>query len=534
MQSGHRLLHTGSNLPTPVDVNRLESYLEGYEENLKSYLVDGFKNGFKLCYQGPLLTRISKNHKSAIQNSGMTEQMLKKELEKGRIAGPFQCIPFEHFISSPIGLIPKKETNKYRMIHDLSYPHSEGVNVFISKEDSTVSYETLDTVIALLIEVGRNALMAKSDIEEAFRIIPIHPSDYWLLGLSWDNQFYYDKCLAMGASVSCRIFESFSTALQWSLKNKLNINHVSHILDDFIFIGPKNSTLCQKSLETFIELCNELGIPIKHTKTVNACTVITVHGVELDSVRMESRLPHDKLTKGREIIARLQRKKKVTLLELQSAVGFLQFACKVIVPGRTFLRRLIDLSIGLSKPHHHVRITNSVRSDLRMWDDFFSDYNGRSFFLEKSWTNSEKIKLYTDASGAIGYGGVLGKRWFHGIWPDTWKHTDICIKEIFPITLAFEMWGKSLSNHKILIKSDNMAVVNIINSQTSRDPQVMLYLRRLVLVTLQYNIMIKAEHIPGKLNLVADYLSRYLLQEAREVAPWLNQQPSPIPKHLAP
>ena len=79
-----------------------------------------------------------------------------------------------------------------------------------------------------------------------------------------------------------------------------------------------------------------------------------------------------------------------------------------------------------------------------------------------------------------------------------------------------------------------MTIVNIINSQTSRDRQVMLYLRRLALVTLQYNIMIKAEDIPGKINLVADYLSRYLLQEARNVAPWLNQQPSPIPKHLAP
>lgn len=48
--------------------------------------------------------------------------------------------------------------------------------------------------------------MAKTDIEDAFRIIPIHPSDYHLLGFIWEGQFYYDKCLPMGASSSCQIF----------------------------------------------------------------------------------------------------------------------------------------------------------------------------------------------------------------------------------------------------------------------------------------------------------------------------------------
>lgn len=68
--------------------------------------------------------------------------------------------------------------------------------------------------------------MAKTDIEDAFRVIPIHPADYYLLGFTWEGQYYYDKCLPMGASSSCQIFESFSSALQWVMENVFNASGI--------------------------------------------------------------------------------------------------------------------------------------------------------------------------------------------------------------------------------------------------------------------------------------------------------------------
>lgn len=63
--------------------------------------------------------------------------------------------------------------------------------------------------------------MAKPDIEDAFRKIPIFPLDYHLLGFSWQGQFYFDKCLPMGASSSCQILGIFSVALiQWIMQSK--------------------------------------------------------------------------------------------------------------------------------------------------------------------------------------------------------------------------------------------------------------------------------------------------------------------------
>jgi hypothetical protein len=77
-------------------------------------------------------------------------------------------------------------------------------------------------------------------------------------------------------------------------------------------------------------------------------------------------------------------------------------------------------------------------------------------------------------------------------------------------------------NSKVLFLSDNQAVVDVLNKQSCRDKILMRLVRRLVLCTLSYNIVFRAKHIAGKSNIVADKLSRFHFQKARQVAPWLN------------
>ena len=82
-------------------------------------------------------------------------------------------------------------------------------------------------------------------------------------------------------------------------------------------------------------------------------------------------------------------------------------ACSVVLPGRAFLRRLIDLTIGISRPQHLINLTQSVKSDMRTWLAFLSNFNGSSFFLTRNWITSPSLQLYTDASGSFGYGAVF-------------------------------------------------------------------------------------------------------------------------------
>ena len=132
---------------------------------------------------------------------------------------------------------------------------------------------------------------------------------------------------------------------------------------------------------------------------------------------MEARLPPDRLVKCQDLISGFLRRRKVILREIQSLTGLLKFACTVVVPGRVFLRRLIDLTIGIRHPHFLIRLTREVKEDLKVWHQFLSGFNGRSFFLSVDWANSHHLKLYTDATGAIGFGAVFGRHWCYGEWP---------------------------------------------------------------------------------------------------------------------
>lgn len=184
-------------------------------------------------------------------------------------------------------MIPKSTPGKFRLIHDLSFSASDSVNSHTPDEEAKVQYDTIYSVIELVKKFGQGCLMAKTDLEDAFRVIPIHPSCFKLLGFSCNDEFYFDRCLPMGARSSCRIFETFSCALQWIMCNKSHTQGMSHMIDDFFFFGKQGSQSCVQDLSQFISLCSDIGVPIKHEKTVLPSTVITIYGIEIDSVAMK-------------------------------------------------------------------------------------------------------------------------------------------------------------------------------------------------------------------------------------------------------
>ena len=520
--------------PCPVNVLRLQQLLLGYDEDKKLTLIQGLSCGFNIPYSGPLTTTVSNNHKSALDLDWVVSNKISSELKLGRIYGPFIQHPFEHFHVSPLGVVPKKEPSQYRVIHDLSFGDEFSINHHIDKVFSAVSYETLDVVISQIVSCGKDALISKADIENAFRIIPIHPDSYHLLGFQWKGQFYYDRSLPMGCSISCQVFERFSTALQWILQNKFDVKYMSHILDDFIFIDMKAQKHCRRNLLSFLALAERLGIPVKHSKTVYPTTTAVVHGIELDTKNMIARLPQDKLINLREKLTTFKTKKKATLKEIQSLVGLLNFACRVITPGRVFLRRLINLTVGLENPSHHIRITSEARADISAWLEFLTAHNGVTMLVERIWVSSDKINLYTDAAGSDGYAAVLGSRWLHGQWFGDWLQLNITILELFPIVAALITWSDLLRNHCVVFNCDNMAIVEVINNLSSKEPAVMLLLRKLVLCCMTNNILFKARHIAGSHNVIADHLSRSQVLQARSRAPWLNQESTPLPAAIDP
>lgn len=79
--------------------------------------------------------------------------------------------------------------------------------------------------------------MVKLDIEDGYRNILIYFLDYYFLGFVWNNQYYFDKCLFMGVSLVCQLFEKLSIFLQWIMLNKYKVLGMFYLIDDFFFIG---------------------------------------------------------------------------------------------------------------------------------------------------------------------------------------------------------------------------------------------------------------------------------------------------------
>ena len=78
----------------------------------------------------------------------------------------------------------------------------------------------------------------------------------------------------------------------------------------------------------------------------------------------------------RQKIDRALSRKKLSLTEMQSITGSLNFACRAVAPGRAFIRRLINRTKGISASHHMIRINKGMRADLKTWEMFLSDFNG--------------------------------------------------------------------------------------------------------------------------------------------------------------
>ena len=167
----------------------------------------------------------------------MVQAYLDKEVALGRVVGPLplDSIPKGTQIS-PFGVIPKSQPGKWRLIVDLSSPGGMSVNDGIEPELCSLQYLRVDEVVRRIVTMGRGTLMAKMDIESAYRMVPVHPSDRLMLGMQWKGGVFFDTRLPFGLRSAPKIFMAVADALQWIFQES-GVSWVAHYLDDFVTMG---------------------------------------------------------------------------------------------------------------------------------------------------------------------------------------------------------------------------------------------------------------------------------------------------------
>ena len=438
--------------------------------------------------------------------------------------GPFKTVPFTKYHLSPLGGVPKPDGST-RVILDLSSPRGSSVNDFISKEAYSVRYAKFDDAVDMASAV-ENSFMAKLDVRHAFRLCPVHPEDWPLLTYWWKGRFFVDVVLPFGCRSSPFIFNTFADTLEWVARSKFEVKSMLHYLDDFFFTGPSFER-CLTARDNFATMCKELRVPLADDKAEGPATCLTFLGIEIDTVNRCCRLPKAKLADLKRLLAVWSGIPQCTKRELLSLVGSLSFAAKVVKPGRTFLRRLIDLSTSVRELSDIVVIDKDAREDIKWWSTFAPDWNGVGFFQD-SLVSSSHLKLYTDAS-VRGIGAVFNTKWFSAEIPRELQDLPIHILEFYAIVVAVFTWSDLLVNKQVLFLSDNMAIVQAWTHGSCRDKKLMTLIRKLYTFTARNNVNILMTHVPGKYNSLADALSRFQVTKFQQLLPTAEPTPSTIP-----
>ena len=483
---------------TPIKVDKLAEYLHqsNYDRVESEFIIDGFTNGFEIGYAGPKIRQDrSRNIPFSVGDKFDMWQKLMKEVKLGRVAGPFEQIPFQNYMQSPIGLVPKGE-GKTRLIFHLSYEFKSGLGSLNSntpKHKCSVHYNDLDDVIANCInlieqftkehpdqdESEATIFYSKTDLTSAFRILGLKIADIKWLIMKAENPrtgkivYFVDKCLPFGASISCSHFQRVSNCLKhitgFLIRKK---NRITNYMDDFLFI---DLTKCGSNyiLQVFRNVCDDIAFPVSEEKTCMAEPLMIFLGALLNGVAKVIAIPEEKRIKALNLIQWICSKRKATVKDLQRLAGLLNFLNRVIFPGRAFTRRIYAITAGHNlRPFHHIRLTQEFKDDCEVWRFFLESQAGKLFrpFVDlKGLISAQQIGFTTDASAAktLGFGCVYNREWCFGRWPEGFINNckpSIEFLELYALVVGVFLWSDKLANQRIVVLCDNISAVHMVNN----------------------------------------------------------------------
>lgn len=311
------------NIFTRIDADALEKMLKAssYPRDKTQYLVEGFKNGFSLKFEG---NRQGKHEAGNLKLRIGSEEILwnkvMKEVAAKRYTGPWAHLPLDYWYCNPIGLVPKGENkdqyvegtraaseidpSNCRLIFHLSYefPEVGSVNGGTPSQECTVEYQGIDDAVKKAMQFD-SPYLSKTDGVSAFSHLPVRKEDWNLMVMKakcpQDGKWYYfcSKVIGFGHSISCRLFTEFMQSLIHVTGTRCDQGEPIFYLDDVICIDG-SQVGSNHQLTTYMGVCAEVNYPLSPEKTIWATQVIVFLGMLLDAIRRIICIPVDKRDKA--------------------------------------------------------------------------------------------------------------------------------------------------------------------------------------------------------------------------------------------
>ena len=178
--------------------------------------------------------------------------------------------------------------------------------------------------------------------------------------------YFIDTVLPFGLRSSPGIFNQFADLVCWIMHFVFALQQLVHYSDDFLLVSCTEPGLANKDLAQLCAAFEELHIPLATDKVLGPACCMTYLGIEINSVEQTIAIPHEKYTELMELLPKWFIKRTCTKQQLLSLVGKLSFVCKVVRPGRIFLRWFINLSMTVRELHHHITLTKPIQEDIQV------------------------------------------------------------------------------------------------------------------------------------------------------------------------
>ena len=189
--------------------------------------------------------------------------------------------------------------------------------------------------------------------------------------------------------------------------------------------------------------------------------------------------------------------------QLQSLLGSLLYISKCVRYSRFFLNRLLQILRDQSR-EKIIKLDHAFQKDVRWFKNFLVQFNGTSLYVK----DKVDANIHLDAC-LTGVGAIFQNEIYQAKIPEKFKHCHIAALEMLNILVALRIWAKKWSGLAIKIFCDNEAVVSVLSTGKTRDPDLATISRNIYMLCAKFDILIIPQHVEGKSNIIADLLSRW-------------------------
>ena len=535
---------------TPIHVARFQQLLahhpnQPFVKSVCDGLLDGFwpwadtlKDGYPITHDAsnPLPLRD--------REAEFLKEQVAHEVSKRHFSPPFVGALLPGMYSMPIHAVPKtNRSSDLRMVTDHSASAFSLNSMIPRTKIMAYPLDNLKHLGEVLLETRRTLgdevplILFKSDVSEAYRLLPMHISWQIKQVNTIGNLRYVDRCNAFGGRGSGSIWIAFNSLVTWIARYEKDIHDLLVYADDsfkvveessLVFYEPFNQHIPADQAK-LLHLWDELGIPFKQKKQISG-SPLTIIGIEVNPNTMTFTLPPqarlDLLHEIEEFctIPMQGRGNKHTLREWQRLAGWVNWSFNVFPLLRPCLNNFYPKIAGKDAPNAQIWVNHSIREDLLWAASHIRIDHGVLLLRHTGWSPTDAdIVVYCDACmNGMGFWYPDRDLAFYSPVPLGVPVAFIFYYEALCVLSALQ-YAASLFNTpaRIAIYTDNSNTVDIFSSLRCL-PAYNPILKAACSLLIATDHQLRVFHVPGDQNEIADAISRQLFADAIVMRPQLT------------